>query len=56
MAHIARLPLDAMPFMCFIGTLLWLQNFPSFAQAELLPTHVWLLVTFIVLVVMQRSL
>jgi len=30
-----------MPFPCFIATLLWLQNSPSFAQAELLPTQAW---------------
>lgn len=30
-----------MPFLCFIATLLWLQNFPSVAQTGLLPIHAW---------------
>ena len=41
MAHTAKPSLDDMPFLCFIAILLWLQNSPSFAQAELLPTHAW---------------
>ena len=41
LAHTAKLFLEVMPFLCFIVTLLWLQNFPSFAQTGLLPTHAW---------------
>jgi hypothetical protein len=42
-----------MPFMCFIATLLWLQNSPSFAQAELLPIHAWSFIAPTGLVVMH---
>ena len=40
-AHTAKPSLDVMLFHCFIASLLWLQNSPSFAQAELLPIHAW---------------
>jgi hypothetical protein len=36
-AHTAKPSLDEMPFPCFIATLLWLQNSPSFAQADCFP-------------------
>lgn len=35
-----------MPFLCFIATLLWLQNFPSVAQTGLLPIHAWSYIAF----------
>jgi hypothetical protein len=53
LAHTANPSLDVMPFMCFIATLLWLQNFPSFAQAELLPIHAWSFIAPTGLVVMR---
>ena len=53
LAHIAKPPLAVMPFMCFIATLLWLQNSPSFAQAELLPIHAWSFIAPTGLVVMH---
>lgn len=37
----------------FIATLLWLQNSPSFAQTELLPTHAWSYVASTGLIVMH---
>jgi hypothetical protein len=38
LAHRAKPSLDVMPFQRFIATLLWLQNSPSDAQTELLPS------------------
>jgi hypothetical protein len=52
MAHTAKPLLDESPFRCFIVILLWLQNSPSFAQTELLPTHAWPSVTLTGLFVM----
>ena len=42
-----------MLFLRFIASLLWLQNSPSFAQAELLPIHAWSFIAPTGLVVMR---